>query len=146
MNQRRNALFLSERLLFKPYVFGGDNPEVGFDCSGFIIELLKSVGVLPSKGDWTADSMLGALIGKQKFLNPDLARPGDLVFYGIPATHVEMIFDAEPGKFVLTIGAMGGTSHTVDVAAAVRDDAYIKVRPLKENWIKPLTFLNPYGD
>ena len=26
----------------------------GFDCSGYCIEILKSVGLLPRKGDWTA--------------------------------------------------------------------------------------------
>ena len=36
-----------------PYIWGGDDFS-GFDCSGFVIEILKSVGILPRDGDWTA--------------------------------------------------------------------------------------------
>jgi len=28
------------------YLWGGDDPLAGFDCSGFVIEILKSVGIL----------------------------------------------------------------------------------------------------
>jgi len=38
------------------YKWGGDDPS-GFDCSGLVIEVLKSVGVLPRVGDWTADDL-----------------------------------------------------------------------------------------
>lgn len=39
-----------------PYIWGGDDPS-GFDCSGFVIECLKSVGLLSEKEDYTADGL-----------------------------------------------------------------------------------------
>ena len=37
-------------LLHKPYIWGGDNPAKGVDCSGLVIEILKSMGKLPARG------------------------------------------------------------------------------------------------
>ena len=34
------------------YSWGGDDPE-GFDCSGLVVEGLKSVGMIPRGGDAT---------------------------------------------------------------------------------------------
>jgi len=39
-----------------PYVWGGDDPS-GFDCSGFVIECLKSAGILNEREDYTAESL-----------------------------------------------------------------------------------------
>lgn len=39
-----------------PYIWGGDDPS-GFDCSGFVIECLKSVGLLSENEDFTADGL-----------------------------------------------------------------------------------------
>ena len=47
MNFRKNMAFeIAWHLLGTPYRWGGDDPILGFDCSGFIVEILKSVGVL----------------------------------------------------------------------------------------------------
>ena len=43
-----------------PYVWGGDDPS-GFDCSGFVLECLKSVGLLPERADLTADRLMKSL-------------------------------------------------------------------------------------
>ena len=45
------------RYLGKPYIWGGDDPVGGFDCSGLVVELFKSVGKLPRQGDWTAHDL-----------------------------------------------------------------------------------------
>ncbi|MFB5166758.1 peptidoglycan-binding protein [Parageobacillus toebii] len=35
----------ASQLLGKPYVWGGETPQVGFDCSGFIVYLFKKQGI-----------------------------------------------------------------------------------------------------
>lgn len=57
------------------YKWGGDDPS-GFDCSGFVIEILKSVGAFPRQGDSTA---AGLYERYARANGPDL---GNLVFYG----------------------------------------------------------------
>jgi len=107
--------------LGKPYIWGGDNPGDGFDCSGFVIEILKSVGRLPRVGDWTAAQL------KTKFPSTPVAHEGCLVFYDNAdgkITHVEYCLDNE-----LSIGASGGGPITLTAADAIKQDAYIKIRP-----------------
>ena len=109
--------------LGKPYIWGGDNPD-GFDCSGFCIEILKSVGLLPRQGDWTAQGLW------HKFQDFEVKRPhfGCLVFWtnksGDKIIHVEMAISGH-----LAIGASGGGSRTTDRKKAMTQGAYIKVRP-----------------
>ncbi len=104
--------------LGRPYKWGGDNPMEGFDCSGLAIEILKSVGLFPRRGDTTARGLKGLY---RAVATPRL---GCLVFYGDPAIHVEFCLDHE-----YAIGASGGRSTTTDEAAAIAADAYIKIRP-----------------
>ena len=106
-----------------PYRWGGDDPMQGFDCSGFVIELLKSVGLLPVGFDTTANG-LWKMYADREIFEP---YEGCLVFYGTGGyvSHVEYCLSPE-----LSIGASGGRSSTTDLDAAVRQNAYIKVRPL----------------
>jgi len=123
MNDRELALKVAWSFLGTPYKWGGDDPMAGFDCSGFIIECLKSPGILPRGGDWTASqlaSKFGMLPGAKILI------PGDLVFWKNKKKiiHVEMLITPH-----CSIGAGGGSSKTVTVADAIRQNAYIKVRP-----------------
>ena len=115
---------MAERVAFshlnRPYVWGGDNPLVGFDCSGLAIEILKSVAILPRAGDWTAQG-LHTLFQDLATDDPDL---GCLVFWGDPIKHVEFCLNRK-----LSIGASGGRSITRTVQDAIDQDAYIKIRP-----------------
>lgn len=104
-----------------PYVWGGDDPS-GFDCSGFIIEVLKSIGVLPRCGDWTADQ----LYRRFKHLKSE-PQQGCLVFWGSEEKkmHVEYCYTED-----ITIGASGGGSATLTNQDAADQNAYIKFRPI----------------
>jgi cell wall-associated NlpC family hydrolase len=115
------ALKVAWNLHGLPYRWGGDDPMEGFDCSGLVIEILKSVGLLPKHGDWTAADLW-------RYFNDrpiDSPRKGCLVFYGDPPTHVEFCINR-----YFSIGASGGGRASVDEAAASRMNAYIKVRPM----------------
>lgn len=117
-----------------PYLWGGDDPLEGFDCSGLVIEVLKSAGILPRVGDWTAQGLY------ERFADQATAVPvaGCLAFWRRDGrmTHVEYCI-----SWSHTIGASGGGSRTTDLAAAVRSGAYVKVRPIRDGAI----FVDPFA-
>ncbi len=141
MDKRQLAIEIAWMLYGQPYVWGGDDPVLGFDCSGAIVEIYKSVGVLPHGGDWNGDSLY------QRFKPPLVsAQMGAMAAYGTPnrITHVMLCLDAE-----YVIGATGGGSgntpsdptgdQVIDrlerilwmVGEKAADtNAFVKVRPL----------------
>lgn len=111
------------RFLGKPYVWGGDDSISGFDCSGFVIEILKSVGILPRDGDWTAEGLWNRFCDKQV----DKPYNGCLVFWTNQEgkiIHIEYAINE-----ILCIGASGGGSKTKTLEDAIYQNAYIKIRP-----------------
>lgn len=107
-----------------PYIWGGDDPS-GFDCSGFVNECLKSVGLLSEREDLTADGLA------QRFAAGTIERPcvgALLLTLGSDgrAVHVVICLDEW-----YQIGASGGTHVTTSPIAAWRDNAYVKIRPIR---------------
>jgi len=113
-----------------PYIWGGDDPS-GFDCSGFVVECLKTAGLIGEKEDYTADGLMHHL--SSNVINRpcefrSAPRRGALLFTinrNGKATHVAICLDD-----YFQIGAGGGTKNTVDPKAAWRDNAYVKIRPI----------------
>ena len=122
---RAQAVEYLKRWLFVPYRWGGDDPLAGIDCSGLIMEVLKAVGLAGEKDDLTAGGIL------QKFSASIVYRPtaGVLVFWKKPdgkIVHVGMMIDD-----VFFVHAASGDSTTVDMEAAIRQNAYVKMRELE---------------
>lgn len=125
--------------LGKPYIWGGDDPMRGFDCSGFVIEILKSVGKLPRRGDWTADMLYNRL---PKIERKDV-RNGCLIFWegnSGKMIHVEFMINS-----TLAIGASGGGSKTKTIEDAIQQNAFIKVRPI-DSRPGPKWFCDPFKE
>lgn len=172
LSRRQIAVEHAFRFLGQPYSWGGDDAVAGFDCSGYAIEILKSVGILPRKGDWTSWQL--AKMFRSILDLHTTAQPGDLIFWnrGSKIGHVEVVAYAgvvDDHRQLLTLGASGGTSKTKDTkipriadllqnakqpitqqiliavamilaehpdAAAIRDNAFIKLRPAVPGWAK----------
>lgn len=134
MNQLNIALSTAERLIGLPYKWGGNDPMEGFDCSGLIVEILKSAGKFARNGDATAHQL--SIIFKET----DLLEPGTLVFWDWNndgrMDHVEMIVSLTEEGELFTIGASGGDSSTQDEEDARNQDAYVKIRPLRDGYVK----------
>ena len=131
-------------LLNKPYLWGGGDPMAGFDCSGFCIEILKSVGILPRRGDWAARSLWRLFRGTDdaNVIPLDDMEEGCLVFWHSSSDHTRIIHIEYALNQDLTIGASGGGSANTDLAAAIQSNAYIKIRPVREERVHGL--INPF--
>lgn len=123
---RNIATDIAMRHLGLSYIWGGDDPIYGYDCSGFCIEILKSVGILPRDGDWTANSLW--ILLKDEYATTPYR--GCLVFWSNKdmsrVIHVEFCIG-----YGLCIGASGGGSQTKNSKDAAKQNAYIKIRPYK---------------
>lgn len=111
------------RFVGLPYRWGGDDAIDGFDCSGLVVELLQSVGVLP-KG---FDSNAAGFWNFPAFAKADAARFGSLAFFGLPTvTHIGFCLSD-----TLMLEAGGGCAKTTSKEAAAAANAYVRVRPIK---------------
>uniref|UniRef100_A0A6M3JPN5 NlpC/P60 domain-containing protein n=1 Tax=viral metagenome TaxID=1070528 RepID=A0A6M3JPN5_9ZZZZ len=122
MTPREIALKVAWSHLGKPYLWGGDDPLAGFDCSGFAVEYCKSGGCLPRTGDWTANGLY------ERFKVVHIPYEGCLVFWENSGRiiHVEICLDD-----IYAIGFSGGGSDTLTVQDAIKANAYCKVRPFR---------------
>ena len=90
----------AESQLGVPYVYGGEEPGVGFDCSGLVQWAAAQVGVsVPrtTQEQWTAIAAVAP---------GELVQVGDLVYFDVPADggeqpqHVGIITSTEPPQMV----------------------------------------------
>lgn len=130
MTRREAALWIWEKQIGKPYIWGGDDPILGFDCSGLVLEGLIGIGMVPKGKDHTASSLALDVFGSKKALTKDKLQPGCLLFWqnNTKIFHVEIVWQVIEG-LVLTIGASGGGSKTPTKEAAAAQNAYVKIRP-----------------
>jgi len=137
LEHRDLALKIAWSFLGKPYRWGGDDPMAGFDCSGFIVELLRSTGHLDRGIDLTAQGLWDS------FAAWEVSVPynGCLVFwqnYRGMVNHVELCLDNRH-----SIGASGGGGMCISEQDAIEQNAYIKIRPFRSR--KPIRgFSDPF--
>jgi len=81
------------RWVGKPYVWGGADPDVGFDCSGLAMYVYAKHGVEMPHG-----ATLQARMGRPVPLTA--LQPGDLVFFGTPAFYHHVGMYIGRGLFV----------------------------------------------
>jgi len=116
-----------------PYRWGGDDPMTGFDCSGFVLEILKSQGMWPNKEDATSQTLFKYFIqlGHQAFTRtPEF---GSILFFGkSPDQVTHTAFALNPFQMV---EAGGGGSTTVNLKAAEEQNAFIRIRPIRSDLI-----------
>ena len=107
------------------YKWGGNNRLEGLDCSGFIQEILRSVGLDP-KGDQTAQDIYNVLCKEDWRSHLDT---GSLLFFG--ESRYEISHIALALNEFLMIEAGGGNSKTKTIEDSIRDNAMVRIRPIK---------------
>lgn len=131
---RALAVEIAWKFLKEPYRYAGDDPIKGFDCSGLVVEVLQSVGLIRHGTDYRAAD-LEELFGRRKVERP---RPGCLAFWRDSlgrVVHVMLVIDDIDKGHV--IGAAGGGETTRTEEDAARQNAFVKIRPLdywKNKW------------
>jgi len=144
-SKRELFMYVVESWLGHWYSWGGDGPA-GTDCSGLVVEGFKAIGIMARKSDNTAKGIYNTLARTGRSMSKPGPR-GSLVFWckngdGSGIYHVEVVF-AKIGQTVYTIGASGGGSKTVTKEDAIRDNAFVKIRPMTERGAT-LLFADPF--
>ena len=114
----------SNTFIGKPYRWGGEG-VLGFDCSGFVQEVLSCVGLDP-KGDQTAQWLFNHFIKRSKGSG---VATGSLLFWWKNIdriTHVSIAID-----YFYHIEAGVGNSRTIYLKTAERQGAMVRIRPIK---------------
>lgn len=133
--------------LHKPYIWGGDDPIKGLDCSGLVQELLAPLGLDPV-GDQTAQGLFNhySKVGIPQILLRNgnwSGYTGALVFFGKhidSITHIAMMLTP-----TVIIEAGGGGSRTNTEQDAINQNAFIRLRPFGQRKdivavVKPMQF------
>ncbi len=111
-----------------PYIWGGNNPLAGLDCSGYTIWCMRSVGLWKG-GDDTAQGLYRHYKSVGQELNPDDDLPiGTLLFFGEAIdniSHVTMALDED-----LMIEAGGGGAKCKTPSDAAKLGACVRIRPI----------------
>lgn len=114
------------RFVGLPYRWGGDDPMAGYDCSGLVIELLQSCGLLPHRYDNTAQGLYNHFVRKNAVSLTE-SEFGALLFYGTglkKITHIGFGLD-----HYRMLEAGGGGSSTTSEDAAIARNAFVRIRP-----------------
>jgi cell wall-associated NlpC family hydrolase len=116
------AVAIAEQYLGVPYVWGGDDPTVGFDCSGLTRYVYGQLGI-------QLTHFAGAQIAEGTPVDPSQLEPGDLVFFeprfngpGHVGIYVggDSFVDAPHTGDVVRISSLSAKAATLGFAGAVR--------------------------
>jgi|WetSurSiteA1Bulk_404760.scaffolds.fasta_scaffold00047_17 cell wall-associated NlpC family hydrolase len=121
-DRRKLSISYLKRFIGIAYRWGGDDPLAGFDCSGLIVEILQSVGIIPHGSDYSAQGLRERFAG-----TPCEPKAGALIFWlrNDRAYHIEMLISAG-----YCIGASGGNENTDSEEDASAMNAFVKMRPI----------------
>ena len=122
---RSKAVEYIQHWIGTPYSWGGDDFSA-FDCSGLVVEVLKSIGKFYDYEDYSADALY------QKYKHNEVKKPfsGCLILWFNKegkAVHVGMMVDEH-----FLVHASGGGSRVKTVSDAIDKNAYVMMRELKK--------------
>lgn len=109
------------------YSWGGNTPEQGFDCSGYVIEVLRSQYSIPY--DMTSKQIYKYLISLQADVIYSNFEQDDILFYGKNENSITHVSIAINSTQIIESGGEG----RVDT-----DKGFVRVRPI--NHRKDLLF------
>jgi len=130
-NRINDAVNYAMGFLHVPYAYGGNGAFVtnlgqrrfgGFDCSGFVIEVLQAFDVV-GRGDWTAQGLYWALAHRSSKVESPCT--GALVFFGESTDAISHVGLAINGWQMVEAG--GGDSRST---SPENSTGFVRVRPI----------------
>ena len=106
----------------KPYIWGGEHPSRGYDCSGLVQEILRGAGIDPP-GDQTAQQLYDHF---EKNGSVNTYAPGSLAFFGKSVTEITHVAFCVDRYRMLEAG--GGGKDCVSVEEAIKHGAFVRMR------------------
>jgi cell wall-associated NlpC family hydrolase len=120
---RQIAVVVACHMIGSTYRWDDRNSSTGLDCSGLIVELLKSAGVLPLDGSWTASE----LADRYAHYAVQTVHEGCLLFWGADQKIRHVEFAISPFH---SLGALGDGGSTVRISEAISSSSFVRVRPI----------------
>lgn len=106
------------------YKWGGNNALEGFDCSGYLQEILSAVGMDPPGRD-TAQSLYDHFVKNGTIkVSP---KESDIIFYGTSTSGINHIAYCMNETQILEAGS--GNSQTTSMDMAIKQSAVVRIRP-----------------
>lgn len=94
VDQANDVTIHAISLVGTPYLYGGNTPESGFDCSGLIVYVYKS------RADITPPRTVASLVNWGQAIPAEAVRTGDLVVFGRYGTATHAGIYVGEGRFV----------------------------------------------
>lgn len=141
LESRIKMIEIAKSLIGTPYLWGGDDPKTGLDCSGFVLYLLKQMEIVPQNYDDTAKGIFNHFKARRQIVD----RPCEacLVFYAQPNSthinHIELCIDKEH-----SIGARGGNQNTTTVEIAIAKNANVRQGNIIQGGRVIIGFADPF--
>lgn len=110
----------------KPYKWGGEEPNAGFDCSGYVQEILRAVGV-DKPGDQNS-AALYRVFKEHSIECLETIPAGSLCFFGSSKRRISHVSYAIGNELILEAGGGGSLVENIDDAIAAR--AFVRMRPI----------------
>lgn len=110
-----------------PYIYGGDNPLIGFDCSGLVSEGHRAYGLIGFRERFSSQYFFDKYAAKYIPRTNGHIQRNDILFFGKEGKikHVAIALNQDQ-----MIEAGGGDEYTIDISAAGKYDAFVRIRPI----------------
>lgn len=114
-----------------PYVWGGNTPEEGFDCSGLVAECLRSVGKLDSS-DYSAQMLFNKFSATA---NTSTVQRDAVLFFGRDIDHVSHVAislgqDKMGEAYMIEAGGEGRPKIDSNGNEIPNTRGYVRIRPV----------------